>query len=196
MTGRNHIVGLDKADTDPVWLFRAGDSEDIQSFHTMGNKKVIMNIDELLIRRMVVFRDNGRYYGQYVYIEVEADRPCGCYKHNEKVVKQIVEQRGYYDEEFAVFKPKWNLPERKITRQEYDDGSVMVNGKLESLNGRAQLRLRYLTPYNFILAAKFSPFNSNEFDRTSEEYFKGMLNGTNTNEQFNEYMMSFPKRVY
>ena len=28
----------------------------------------------------------------------------------------------------------------------------------------------------------------NEFDRTSEEYFKGMLDGTVDNETFNEYM--------
>lgn len=188
--------GLDRADTDPVWFFRAGSAEDIQTFNTLGTQKVLMNIDELLIKRIVVFRDSGRYYGQYVYIEVEADKPCGCYKHNKDVVKEIVKHRGFYDEEFAVFKSKWYLPERKITRQEYDDGSVMVKGKSEYLNGRAKLRLRYLTPYNFILAAKFSPFNCNEFDRTSEEYFKGMLNGAMTNEQFDEYMMKFPKRNF
>lgn len=188
--------GLDRADTDPVWFFRAGAAEDIQSFLRIGNNKVLMNTDELLIKRIVVYRDSGRYYGQYVYVEVEADKPCGCYSHNEDTMKYMVDKRGYYDEEFAVFKPSWYLPERKITRQEYDDGSAMVNGKPMRLHGRAELRLRYLTSYNFILAAKFSPFNCHEFDRTSGEYFKGMLNGTISVKQFDEYMMVFPKRDY
>lgn len=188
--------GLDRADTDPVWFFRAGAAEDIKSFLRIGNNKVLMNTDELLIKRIVVYRDSGRYYGQYVYVEVEADKPCGCYSHNEDTMKYMVDKRGYYDEEFAVFKPSWYLPERKITRQEYDDGSAMVNGKPMRLHGRAELRLRYLTSYNFILAAKFSPFNCHEFDRTSGEYFKGMLNGTISVKQFDEYMMVFPKRDY
>lgn len=188
--------GLDRADTDPVWFFRAGAAEDIQSFLRIGNNKVLMNTDELLIKRIVVYRDSGRYYGQYVYVEVEADKPCGCYSHNEDTMKYMVDKRGYYDEEFAVFKPSWYLPERKITRQEYDDGSAMVNGKPMRLHGRAELRLRYLTSYNFILAAKFSPFNCREFDRTSGEYFKGMLNGTISVKQFDEYMMVFPKRDF
>lgn len=188
--------GLDRADTDPVWFFRAGAAEDIQSFLRIGNNKVLMNTDELLIKRIVVYRDSGRYYGQYVYVEVEADKPCGCYSHNEDTMKYMIDKRGYYDEEFAVFKPSWYLPERKITRQEYDDGSAMVNGKPMRLHGRAELRLRYLTSYNFILAAKFSPFNCHEFDRTSGEYLKGMLNGTISVKQFDEYMMVFPKRDF
>lgn len=116
--------GLDRADTDPVWFFRAGAAEDIKSFLRIGNNKVLMNTDELLIKRIVVYRDSGRYYGQYVYVEVDADKPCGCYSHNEDTMKYMVDKRGYYDEEFAVFKPSWYLPERKITRQEYDDGSA------------------------------------------------------------------------
>lgn len=186
--------GLDKADTDPVWVFRAGATENIQTFRRIGKNKVLMNSDELLIKRIVVYRDSGRYYGQYVYVEVEPDKPCGCYLHNSRVVKDIVDSRGFYDEEFAVFKPSWYSPERKITRQEYDDGSAMINGSHVLLQGKAKLRLRYLTPYNFILAAKFSPFNCNECDRTSEKYFKGMLDGTVSNEEFNDFLGKFPKR--
>ena len=153
-----------------------------------------MNVDELVIKRIVAFRDSGRYYGEYVYVEIEADKPCGCYSHNQDVVNHIVDLLGYYHEEYAVFKPAWYLPEQKITRQEYDDNATIICGRHRHLNGKAQLRVRYLSPYNFILAAKFSPFNCREFDRTSEDYFKGMLDGTVTNEQFNEYMMKFPKK--
>ena len=186
--------GLEKADTDPVWLFRDGAAENISTFKCIGHKKVLMNVDELVIKRIVAFRDSGRYYGEYVYVEIEADKPCGCYSHNQDVVNHIVDLLGYYHEEYAVFKPAWYLPEQKITRQEYDDNATIICGRHRHLNGKAQLRVRYLSPYNFILAAKFSPFNCREFDRTSEDYFKGMLDGTVTNEQFNEYMMKFPKK--
>lgn len=50
------------------------------------------------------------------------------------------------------------------------------------------------TPYNFIIAAKNSPYNCSKFDATSEEYFNGMLDGIVSNEKFNDYMMRFPKR--
>lgn len=187
--------GLERADTDPVWFFRDGTTDNISTFRGIGHKKVLMNVNELLIKRIVVFRDSGRYYGEYVYVEVEADRPCGCYSYNQDVAKSIVDSLGYYHEEFAVFRPAWYLPERKITKQEYDDNSTVIYGKHRHLNGKAQLRARYLSPYNFILAAKFSPFNCNEFDRTSGDYFKGMLEGAVTNEQFNDYMMTFPKKI-
>ena len=187
--------GLERADTDPVWFFRDGATENISSFKHIEHKKVLMNVNELLIKRIVVFRDNGRYYGEYVYVEVEADKPCGCYSYNQDEVNSIVDSMGYYYEEFASFKPAWYLPEKKITRQEYDDNTVVMYGRHWHLNGKAQLRARYLSPYNFILAAKFSPFNCNEFDRTSGDYFKGMLEGAVTNEQFNDYMMTFPKKI-
>ena len=102
-------------------------------------------------------------------------------------------QGGDYDENFATFKHAWYLPERIISRQQYDDNTTVIYGKHWHLNGKAKLRARYLTPYNFILAAKFSPFTCHKFDRTSGDYFRGMLDGTVTNEQFNYYMMTFPK---
>lgn len=60
--------GLEKADTDPMWLFRDGAAENISTFKCIGHKKVLINVVELLIKRIVVFRDNGRYYGEYVYV--------------------------------------------------------------------------------------------------------------------------------
>lgn len=187
--------GLEEADIDPVWFFRSGATENITAFKRIGHKRVLMNIDELLIKRIVAVRDNGRYYGEYVYVEVEADKPCGCYPYGQDMINDSVNIIGYYQEEFAVFKPSWYLPEKKITRQEYDDNATVIYGRHLHLNGKAQLRARYLSPYNFILAAKFSPYNCQKFDRTSEDYFKGMLDGTITNEQFNNFMMQFEKRI-
>lgn len=186
--------GLKDADTDPIWLFRAGATEHVDSFVKINRKKVLLNCEELLIKRLVVFRDNGRYYGQYVYVETEPDKPSGCYPLNMDDINEIRTLNGCYSEEFAVFKLSPFTRERLITRQEYDDGAFMSNNRHIYLNGRAQLRVRYLTPYNFIIAAKFSPFNCPNFDRTSGAYFKGMLNHSISNEQFNSYMSGFPKK--
>ncbi|MED9799907.1 MAG: nucleotide-binding protein [Prevotella sp.] len=190
----NFEHGLERADIDPVWFLRDGATENISTFKRIGHKKVLMNIDELLIKRIVVFRNSARYYAEYVYVEVEADQPCGCYSYSQDMVNDCVNTIGYCQEEFAVFKPSWYLPAKKITRQEYDDNATVIYGRHQHLNGKAQLRARYLAPYNFILAAKGSPYNCPEFDRSSKDYFKGMLDGTVTNEQFSNYMMQFKRR--
>ena len=56
-----------------------------------------------------------------------------------------------------------------------------------------ETRCRHLTDYNFIIAAKGSAFNNNTFDRTSGDYFKGLLDGSVTIGQFHDYLMTFPK---
>ena len=48
-------------------------------------------------------------------------------------------------------------------------------------------RHRFLTDYNFIIAAKGSAFNNAEFESTSEIYFKGLLDGTISIEDFHKY---------
>lgn len=118
-------------------------------------------------------------------------------KHPEMVREYTMAKfQGYYDEEYADFKPIWFLPTRHISRQDYDDGATTVLGKHIELRQRAELRARYLTPYNFIICAKFSAYNNHTFSRTSESFFRGMLDGSVTNEEFHEYMMKFPKPTY
>ena len=81
-----------------------------------------------------------------------------------------------------------------ITKQEEDDGATKMFGRLVHMRrDQIETRARFLTDYNFILAAKGSAFNCNEFNNTSEEYFNGLLDGTIKIEEFHEYMMTFPK---
>ena len=81
-----------------------------------------------------------------------------------------------------------------MTKQEEDDGSTKVFGKLVHMKREhIETRVRYLTDYNFIIAAKGSSFNCDKFNRTSEEFFKGLLRGTVTIDYFHQYMLSFPK---
>lgn len=101
---------------------------------------------------------------------------------------------GYVDEEYGVYKP-YPFYWKKITKQEEDDGSTKIFGKLVKMDkDKVESRCRFLTDYNFIIAAKGSPFNCQAFDRTSEPYFRGLLEKTVTDEEFNEYLLRFPKK--
>lgn len=188
--------GLERADRDPIWWFRSRSAESISHCEYLGHRRLLLNSDELLIKRISVFRDNARYYRQYIYVEVEPDKPSGLYQINHEHKESYIKDFGYYDEEFALFKPKWYLPTFKITRQEYDDGCARRLCHYFKTSGKAQLRLRYLSPYNFIIAAKFSPFNNPDFERKSEEYFNKLLSDEISLEDFDKFMKQFPKLAW
>ena len=107
----------------------------------------------------------------------------------------MLNEQDDYTEEFAVFSlfPFYN---KQLTRQEYDDGCFYFMGKVIQLHQKAELRCRHLTPYNFIIAAKFSAFNNLAFDRTSRDVLNAVLRGELSNEDFNKYMLTFPKPVF
>lgn len=180
---------------DPVWYFRGSSGLDISSYKSLGGRRFMIGWDELVIKRIVAFIDTGRYYSNYVYVEAEAQKPTGLYK--KRTQQQIEELKGYLDgvvnEEYAIYKP-CAFFSKKVTRQEEDDGSTKVFGKIVRMKQEhVETRCRYLTDYNFIIAAKGSAFNCDMFCSTSEDYFKGLLEGRVTIEEFNNYMMTFPK---
>lgn len=67
-----------------------------------------------------------------------------------------------------------------ITRAEYDDGAAIINGKVVDIERKAKVRIRYLTPYNFIICAKWNPLNQTKLDGRVEGILCGILNGTHT----------------
>lgn len=86
---------------------------------------------------------------------------------------------------------------KMVTKQEEDDGSTKIFGRpVKMKREHVETRIRHLTDYNFIIAAKGSAFNNQTFDSTSDNYFKGLLDGTVSMEEFNDYMMKFPKPGY
>lgn len=98
---------------------------------------------------------------------------------------------GYSWEEYGIIKNKigWQIP---IRREDYDDGATVINGKvIDALD--AKLRTRYLTEYNFIIAAKGSPYNSQRFDRHSKNLFNGILRNTIAPEQLFDFLKGFKK---
>ena len=189
---------IDERDCDPqpIWWFERGSSLPITHFKHLAGRRYLIGMDECVIKRIVAYSDPGRYYSNYVYVETEIDKPTGLYKnHNKAFLERVLNEQDDYTEEFAVFSlfPFYN---KQLTRQEYDDGCFYFMGKVIQLHQKAELRCRHLTPYNFIIAAKFSAFNNLAFDRTSKEVLNAVLRGELSNEDFNKYMLTFPKPVF
>lgn len=180
--------GLDGASTLPIWNYWSGCSEGVESFKILNNRKVLINTSELRLRRMVVFRDSARLRQQYIYLEADADKPTGLYKYDYLVMRDMIELSGYFDEEYAVFR-KNRFSKRNIRLEEYDDGACVIGGKVYSTYGKAEPRVRYLSPYNFIMCAQAAPYNSRNFDSTSKEMLKKMRNYDITKEEFHQYMI-------
>ena len=188
---KKSIIGV----TDPIWWFRAGSALNIATYRHLNRRKFLIGWDELVIRRIVAFIDNGRYYSSYVYVEAQGEKPTGLYDNytSERINELKENLGGIVDEEYAIYKPCAFI-RKKITKQEEDDGSTKICGRLIKMKREhVETRCRFLTDYNFIIAAKGSAFNNAVFDRTSGDYFKGLLDGTISIEAFHDYMMQFPK---
>lgn len=184
------IIGV----KDPIWWFRAGRSLNITTYRRLKGRKFLIGWDEFVIRRIVVFIDNGRYYSNYVYVEAQGEKPTELddYYTPERINK-LKENLDHVDEEYAIYKP-CAFFHKKVTKQEEDDGSTKILGRLVKMKREhVETRRRFLTDYNFIISAKGSAFNNPVFDRTSGDYFKGLLDGTISIEAFHDYMMQFPK---
>lgn len=185
-----NIIGVN----DPVWWFRAGSGLYIKTFKHLKGRKFLIGHDEFVIRRIVAFIDNGRYYLNYVYVETQGEKTTGLYGHyTPKCINRLKECLGNLDEEYAIYKPCAFI-HKKVTKQEEDDGATKICGKLVKMKREyIESRNRHLVDYNFIIAAKESAFNNDYFNQTSEEYFKGLLEGSISIEEFHNYMKSFTK---
>ncbi|MDI1355374.1 MAG: hypothetical protein PSX36_10670 [bacterium] len=85
------------------------------------------------------------------------------------------------------------LGKKPIRREQYDDGATVIKDKVVDATG-ADLRIRYLSDYNFLIAAKQSPYNSNKFSRESKDFLNDILQGKQTTEKFFEFLETFEKR--
>lgn len=141
----------------------------IERFELISRTKCLINHDELEINKIAVFHGDV-YYRDFVYVETKPDKQIGLYGHTKQEIKEASKPYGYFSEEYALYNGK------PIKRAEYDDGAALINGKVVNTFG-ADLRRRFLTKYNFIITAASSPYNSHAFDRMSEKYFNGILDG-------------------
>lgn len=115
------------------------------------------------------------------------EKETGLYQNDKKFIEQWTDNYGYYNEEYAEYEGE------KITRAEYDDGAAEINGKTIDLKEKAKLRIRYITPYNFIICAQFNPINNSKYDEKMEKLLNGILKGKNSVKEVIELVKQMPK---
>ncbi len=57
---------------------------------------------------------------------------------------------------------------------------IKIEMKLIDIENQACICTRYLTPYNFIICAKWNPLNEAKHDSDVQKILYGILNGTHT----------------
>jgi hypothetical protein len=182
---------LEYADAEPVWWFRGSSNLRIRAFGQVRDRLYQMGENELLIRRIAAVKP-GPYYCDFVYVELDPMEPIGIYS---KTAERIAEETsgegdfGYYWEEYGLVDGK-----HVITRSQYDDGAAEIEGRLEDVRGRTQLRARYVTPYNFIIAASQSSINNGDFDEFLEDTMSRMLRGEDLLQELGKAVLKLPKR--
>ncbi|MFC5461869.1 hypothetical protein [Massilia niabensis] len=181
---------IEFSDTTPIWWWRNGNLQ-IEKFVRENNGNYLMNNDELRISKIAAVH-GGQYYRSFVYVEVDAMSPTGLYPSAEQGISEFKPGTGafgYYWEEYGLVDGQ-----HLVTRGEYDDGAAVINGILQDISGRTQLRCRYTTPYNFIIAPHNSPINNSHFDHVLEFFLNGILQGDRSLDELAAAVKKLPKR--
>lgn len=178
-------------ESDPIWWFRGHSALYIDKFKRLERKKVLMNIEQLKIKRIAAYHSNS-YFRDFVYVETFGEKPTGLYNITKENIKENIGYFGYSWEEYGLIK-YLKFWKKAISREHYDDGATVIRNKVVDAEN-AELRLRYLSEYNFIIAAKGSPYNSPKFDGESKKYFDGILSGEIEFEDFFEFLTKLHKR--
>lgn len=175
-------------DGTPIWWWRGTSNLQVETFEFLGDDLFLMNIEELRIAKMAAVH-YGSYFRNFVYIETIPSLPTGLYDNNREHVEECASPMGYLSEEYGLFEDG-----HFVSRAEYDDGAAIINGDLVDIRGKVELRARFISPYNFLIAGNASPINNNDFDFRCEELLDGILAGSATFEQLAEEIRRLPRR--
>lgn len=177
---------LDFRDGSPIWWWRDGNLY-IHSFKSIGNGLFLMDCNEYKIKKIAAINE-GDYYQKFVYVETERMEPTGLYPVAEERISAWTEQHGYYWEEYGLYKN-----EIFVTRAEYDDNAAVINGELVDFGADVELRVRYLTSYNFLIAAHGSPINNDTFDEKLINLLNAMLRDGEPIDTLTQEVLKLPK---
>jgi hypothetical protein len=76
----------------------------------------------------------------------------------------------------------------------YDDGAALIDGQLVDIRGKAKLRVRFVSPYNFLIAARNSPSNNSKFDARLHELLNAILRGEDKLDELVNTVLQLPRR--
>ena len=160
-------------DSSPIWWTRGGSNLHISSA-SMTGETLVINGDEMRIRRVAAISPASYKYS-FVLLDVAPLPPIGIYEHTEGRIAEIAEDKSpfpYYWEEYGIVDGK-----HFITRGELDDGSAVIDGKLQSVAGRVSYRGRYVTDYNRVICGGGAPIMDPRYDSRLEHHLNAMLQG-------------------
>ena len=173
----------------PIWWWRGRYNLQIERFNVISSNEILLNWDELNIHEAVAF-NSGSYYQCFVYLLCAPMERTGLYDYHEETIQERIEKIGFIHEEYALFKGI------KIRRAEYDDGAAVIDGKPVDTIGEAELRCRYLSPMNFVIASQKSPINNSQFDSSLEDIMNRLLKSKTTVEELVDAICELPKKGY
>lgn len=174
----------DGGEYDPIWYWGRGNLG-IENFAVERGNHVLLDVLQLTIDEIAAVNLRG-YSHKFVYVKTCPSEPTGLYDLSN--IKDSIAEFGYASEQFGLYNGGF------ITREEYDDGAAVIDGKPVDVRGSAELRERFLTPYNFIIAAHNSPINSHEFDSIGDDLLNGVLRGEKSIEELATIVLRLPKR--
>ena len=171
----------------PIWWWRDG-SLGINKYKNLGKNEVLIASKELKIKKIAAVYSQT-YYRAFIYVETGPMNTIGIYNDHDKAwEKELIKYFGYAYEEYGLFKGK-----NKVSRPEYDDNAAVINGKIVELGKDVELRVRHITPYNFIIAPHSSPINNHLFDTELDNHLGLMLQGKATIEELIVKVNELPK---
>ena len=174
---------FDFRDADPIWWWGYGNCH-IDSFRILSPDTILINQYEFVIDELAAV--NALADDQaFIYLQTKPSQPSGLYDHSSH--EEQLASKGYVDEEFAVYRG------RSIKRTEHDDGSAVIDGKVVDLNRESELRIRYLTPYNLLIAPQGSRINNNDFDEILRQTLNDILTERRTLEELLVIILRLPK---
>jgi hypothetical protein len=181
-------VALNKRRVYPFWWFRGRSNSTVREFERLDTDRVLMNNIELQVEYIVAVRAFSAEDRNFVYVQVLPENPTGLYKYSEGWIDGYLQERlernwGYYFyEEYGIWK------DRFITREEYDDNAAMIDGKPTDIGG-AKPRVRYLTPYNFVICGQQHVLNNTgEVDMQTTKLMDEILLGSKTVDDLVDYV--------
>ena len=172
----------------PIWWFRGLSSNSVERFRRLDSMTWLLNGDEVQIRRIAA-AENRAYWSCFVYVEVDGVVPSGAYNCSEESSQQMLRLRGYCSEEVCLFRGRY------LKRTFFDDGAAEIDGHLVDLGDEAELRRRYLSKYNFVLAGQDSATNNTGFEQHLHSLMNEILLHPASFDQLVQAVERLPKQV-
>ncbi|WP_417594762.1 hypothetical protein [Oceanospirillum sp.] len=172
--------------TTPIWWWRNGNLQ-ISEFKVLSRKRVLLDRMELRIKSIAAVPGSD-YYRSFVYVDAHPEPPVFPKEWNEARKAEAVELFGYAHEEYGLYRKKFC-----VSRSEYDDGAATIKGKVFQLGDDVELRERYITSFNLVIAPHLSPINNTDFDSELRSVLNGILHEGRSLEELAARVDKLPK---